>query len=163
MSAESRAPWTTVDGIADASLTPVPQPPDGITITSPSAGRVSLAPKPGAPPFVGVGAGVEPGRVVCLIGTDEAAHEIEADLAGIVAQVFAADGATVAAGPVSSICGTRRDIRVARRWRPPAPGDQRRAPLSCEAASFTLTPVVNRIETERLERDRLSLSRRWYS
>jgi biotin carboxyl carrier protein len=66
----------------------VPAATDGaLTISAPMLGTFYRAPAPGAPPFVEVGAPVEPDTVVCLIEVMKMMNPVEAGVAGTVVEV----------------------------------------------------------------------------
>jgi biotin carboxyl carrier protein len=66
----------------------VPAATDGaLTILAPMLGTFYRAPAPGAPPFVEVGAPVEPDTVVCLIEVMKMMNPVEAGVAGTVVEV----------------------------------------------------------------------------
>ena len=58
-----------------------------LTISAPMLGTFYRAPAPGAPPFVEVGAPVEPDTVVCLIEVMKMMNPVEAGVAGTVVEV----------------------------------------------------------------------------
>ena len=74
---------------ADPSLTEVP---------SPLLGIFYRAPKPGEPPFVEVGARVEPDTVVAIIEVMKLMNSVRAGVAGEVVAIDAANGALVEYG-----------------------------------------------------------------
>jgi acetyl-CoA carboxylase biotin carboxyl carrier protein len=67
-------------------------------IKSPIVGTFYWAASPGAEPFVTVGAGVEPGQVLCIIEAMKLMNEIESDVAGEVAKIFPDNGSPVEYG-----------------------------------------------------------------
>jgi acetyl-CoA carboxylase biotin carboxyl carrier protein len=67
-------------------------------VTAPMVGTVYLAPQPGTPPFVAVGAAVRAGDVLLLIEAMKVMNQIHAPRAGRVAQILVADGAPVEYG-----------------------------------------------------------------
>lgn len=93
---------------------PVPGPPPGPTpapiaassradpnvedLPSPLLGTFYRAPKPGAPPFVEVGAPVEVDTIVGIIEVMKLMNTVRAGVRGTVAEVLAADGALVEFG-----------------------------------------------------------------
>jgi acetyl-CoA carboxylase biotin carboxyl carrier protein len=74
---------------ADPSLQDLP---------SPLLGTFYRAPKPGAPPFVEVGAQVESDTIVGIIEVMKLMNTVRAGVRGTVAEVLAADGALVEFG-----------------------------------------------------------------
>ncbi|MBN2057509.1 MAG: acetyl-CoA carboxylase biotin carboxyl carrier protein [Candidatus Saganbacteria bacterium] len=72
---------------------------DGLTaITSPMVGTFYRAPSPEAPPFVELGAEVEPGKAVCIIEAMKLFNEIEAEVRGKVAKILVENGQPVEYG-----------------------------------------------------------------
>jgi acetyl-CoA carboxylase biotin carboxyl carrier protein len=67
-------------------------------IKSPIVGTFYAAASPEASPFVAIGAGVEPGQVLCIIEAMKLMNEIESDVAGEVARIFAENGSPVEYG-----------------------------------------------------------------
>jgi acetyl-CoA carboxylase biotin carboxyl carrier protein len=61
---------------------------DLVTITAPMIGTFYRAPSPGEPPFVEVGARVEPGTVVCIIEVMKMMNAVTAGTTGTVAEVL---------------------------------------------------------------------------
>jgi len=73
--------------------------PDGlVAIEAPMLGTFYRAPSPGAPPFVEVGASVEPDTVVCLIEVMKMMNPVNAGVAGTIAEVCAENAALVEYG-----------------------------------------------------------------
>jgi acetyl-CoA carboxylase biotin carboxyl carrier protein len=60
---------------------------DGAAIVSPMLGTFYRAPAPGAPPFVDVGARVEPDTIVCIIEVMKMMNSVPAGLAGTIAEI----------------------------------------------------------------------------
>jgi acetyl-CoA carboxylase biotin carboxyl carrier protein len=73
----------------DASLT---------TITSPFVGTFYRSPSPSAPSFVDVGSEIRPGTVLCIVEAMKLMNEIEAEIAGTIVEVVAANGKPVEYG-----------------------------------------------------------------
>ncbi len=72
---------------------------DGVVaVRAPMVGTFYRAPKPGAPPFVEVGATVGEHDVVGIIETMKLMNSIPAGAAGVVTQICVADGELVPAG-----------------------------------------------------------------
>jgi acetyl-CoA carboxylase biotin carboxyl carrier protein len=67
-------------------------------LPSPLLGTFYRAPKPGAPPFVEVGAPVEVDTIVGIIEVMKLMNTVRAGVRGTVAEVLAADGALVEFG-----------------------------------------------------------------
>ncbi len=89
---------------APASVEPRPpraEPADArglVTIESPMIGTFYRAPEPGAPPFVEVGAAVEPETVVCIIEVMKMMNSIHAGVAGTIVEVCAENAQPVEYG-----------------------------------------------------------------
>jgi acetyl-CoA carboxylase biotin carboxyl carrier protein len=69
-----------------------------VAIEAPMLGTFYRAPSPGAPPFVEVGASVEPDTVVCLIEVMKMMNPVNAGVAGTIAEVCAENAALVEYG-----------------------------------------------------------------
>ena len=65
------------------------------TITSPMVGTFYSAPNPDAPPFVTVGAAVDPESVVCLVEAMKIFNEIKAECRGTIEKVLVENGDAV--------------------------------------------------------------------
>jgi len=59
-----------------------------VDIKSPMVGTFYSAPEPGADPYVKAGSRVAAGQVVCIIEAMKIMNEIEAEVAGLVREVF---------------------------------------------------------------------------
>lgn len=70
----------------------------GQDVTAPMLGTFYRAPKPGAPPFVEVGAPVEADTVIGIIEVMKLMNTVRAGLRGRVTEILAADGALVEFG-----------------------------------------------------------------
>ena len=88
---EPRAP-------ADPNLTPV---------SAPLLGTFYRAPKPGAPPFVEVGASVEPETVIGIIEVMKLMNAVRAGTRGLVREIRARDGTLVEYGETLLLIDTR--------------------------------------------------------
>ena len=76
-----------------------PRPPGaGQDVTSPMLGTFYRAPKPGAPPFVEIGAPVEADTVIGIIEVMKLMNTVRAGLRGRVSDILAGDGALVEFG-----------------------------------------------------------------
>lgn len=74
---------------AAAEEAPAPAPADDShLLTSPIVGTFYSAASPGAPPFAEVGSRVSQGDVVCIVEAMKLMNEIEADVSGVVVEVF---------------------------------------------------------------------------
>jgi acetyl-CoA carboxylase biotin carboxyl carrier protein len=67
--------------------------PNVRNVASPLLGTFYRAPKPGAPPFVEVGAEVEEETVVAIIEVMKLMNTVRAGVRGIVSEILVADGA----------------------------------------------------------------------
>ncbi len=72
--------------------------PAGTIIRSPMVGTFYRAPSPDAPAYVEVGARVEAGGIVCIIEAMKLMNEIEAEVGGVVKQIFVNNGDPVEFG-----------------------------------------------------------------
>jgi acetyl-CoA carboxylase biotin carboxyl carrier protein len=75
-----------------------PPPPAGTPVTSPLAGTYYGSPRPGAEPFVRVGAQVASGDPIGLVEAMKVFNEITTDHSGEVVAVLVENGDTIAAG-----------------------------------------------------------------
>ncbi len=66
--------------------------PSGHKIHSPMVGTYYASSSPDAPPFVTVGQNVAVGDTLCIVEAMKMFNEIEADKAGVVKAIFAANG-----------------------------------------------------------------------
>lgn len=74
-------------------------PREGTTlVTSPMVGTVYHSPEPGAKPFVSVGQKVSAGDQVCIVEVMKLMNSIPAGCDGVVSEILAADGESVAFG-----------------------------------------------------------------
>jgi acetyl-CoA carboxylase biotin carboxyl carrier protein len=91
---------------APAAVVATPPPPvvepeverEGDFITSPFVGTFYRAPRPDAPPFVDVGARVEPGTTVCVVEAMKLFNEIEAEFACVIDEVLVQNAQAVEFG-----------------------------------------------------------------
>ncbi len=67
-------------------------------VKSPIVGTYYEAPSPGTPPFVKVGDAVKEGQVLCIIEAMKLMNEIEAEVSGVIAKMFIANGSPVEYG-----------------------------------------------------------------
>jgi acetyl-CoA carboxylase biotin carboxyl carrier protein len=95
----------TAATLPTATLPTAPPPPvaaaadaDTLEVRSPMLGTFYRAPKPGAPPFVTVGAAVEEESIVGIIEVMKLMNTVRAQVRGTVAEIHAADGALVEYG-----------------------------------------------------------------
>lgn len=100
----AQAPQTA---LAEQLPEPTPAPgiaPSGHVITSPTVGVFWRAPEPGAPPFVELGAHVEPGTNLCIVEVMKLMNYVTTDVAGMIAAIHVGNGEPVAKGtPLFSI------------------------------------------------------------
>jgi acetyl-CoA carboxylase biotin carboxyl carrier protein len=90
-SAVSAAPTQTA---TRAAVTPAPaNDPNVQDVPSPLLGTFYRSPKPGAPPFVEVGAEVEENTVVAIIEVMKLMNTVRAGVRGTVTEILLADGA----------------------------------------------------------------------
>ena len=75
-----------------------PVDPKLILVKAPIVGTFYEAPSPDAPPFVGVGERVQPGKVLCIIESMKLMNEIEAEIAGVVESRLVMNGQPVEYG-----------------------------------------------------------------
>lgn len=89
-SSEPNAPSAPGGGAAGAPPAPEAQSKasDGVEVTAPIVGTFYASPAPDAPPYVKVGDRVEPGTVLCIIEAMKLMNEIEAEVAGRVAEIL---------------------------------------------------------------------------
>lgn len=92
--APSVAPAGTVAPAAEVA----PAAPAGTVITSPLVGTFYDSPSPGEPAFVGVGARVKEGDVLCLIEAMKTFNQLEAEVAGTVREIYKQGGDPVEFG-----------------------------------------------------------------
>lgn len=67
-------------------------------VHSPMVGTFYSAPAPDSPNYVECGSAVQPATVVCIIEAMKVMNEIQADIAGVVAEVLVQNGQTVEYG-----------------------------------------------------------------
>ncbi|WP_214410315.1 acetyl-CoA carboxylase biotin carboxyl carrier protein [Sphaerisporangium fuscum] len=85
-----------VEGGGEAGTLPAATaPPGSILVTAPMVGTFYRAQEPGAPPFVEVGDVVEPGQQVGIIEAMKLMNAVQAEQAGRVVEIVAADGSPV--------------------------------------------------------------------
>ena len=77
---------------------PPPSMNGGHTIESSTVGVFWRAPEPGAPPFVDVGATVEPGQQLCIVEVMKLMTPVHSDLAGTVTAIHVTNGEKVECG-----------------------------------------------------------------
>jgi acetyl-CoA carboxylase biotin carboxyl carrier protein len=93
-------PPATPPAPTQAPAATVAADPDLLDVRSPMLGTFYRAPKPGAPPYVTVGAAVEEGTIVCIIEVMKLMNTVRAEVRGTVADIPVADGALVEYGEI---------------------------------------------------------------
>jgi len=81
-----------------ADPTPIKEEEGLHIVTSPIVGTFYRSPNPAASPFVAVGDTIEVGKVLCIIEAMKLMNEIQADVSGVIAKIFAEDGQPVEYG-----------------------------------------------------------------
>jgi acetyl-CoA carboxylase biotin carboxyl carrier protein len=82
-----------------AGMTPIPETADGLHyIKSPMVGTFYRAPDPSSPPFVKIGEQVKPNQTICIIEAMKLMNEIEADIDGVIEEIFVPNGKAVEYG-----------------------------------------------------------------
>ncbi len=89
------APSPAVPATAAA---PTPSTVGGTDVLAPVLGTFYRAPKPGAAPFVEIGARVAPDTVVCIVEVMKLMTSVTAGVAGEVVELLATDGSLVEYG-----------------------------------------------------------------
>lgn len=96
--------------VREVAVAPAPAPREGAPppvqeeqavagmVRSPLVGTFYGAPDPNSKPFVEVGERVAKGQVLCIVEAMKLMNEIEAEVAGVVAEAFLADGQPVEYG-----------------------------------------------------------------
>jgi acetyl-CoA carboxylase biotin carboxyl carrier protein len=74
---------------APAAVAPAEAPvAEGEVIKSPMVGTFYSSAKPGTPPFVSVGSKVTPGQTLCIVEAMKLMNQIEAEMAGTIAEIL---------------------------------------------------------------------------
>lgn len=81
-----------------SAIAPEAEGPHPGTVTSPMVGVAYLAPEPGAPPFIAVGARVAQGQTLLLIEAMKTFNQIRAPKAGTVTRILVEAGSPVEYG-----------------------------------------------------------------
>jgi acetyl-CoA carboxylase biotin carboxyl carrier protein len=97
------AEWGGADGVRAVTTVPAsavePEPAaatdDRLLVRAPTVGVFYVAPQPGSPPFVAVGDRIEAGRQLGIVEAMKLMIPVNADTAGTVVEILAADGAAV--------------------------------------------------------------------
>jgi acetyl-CoA carboxylase biotin carboxyl carrier protein len=92
------APPLPETGQQATAPTPAALPSDGHLLRSPAVGTFYRSPQPGAAPFVVPGDAVRPGQQVAIVEAMKLMIPVEADQAGLVAEVLAEDAMAVEYG-----------------------------------------------------------------
>ena len=71
-----------------------------VEIKAPIVGTFYRAPSPDSPPFVEIGAAIEPGQVVCIIEAMKLMNEIKSEVGGKIVDVLIENGDPVEFGTV---------------------------------------------------------------
>lgn len=71
---------------------------EGVIVTAPMIGTFYRTPAPGEPTFVDVGDTVEPGQTIGIIEAMKIMNEIPVEVAGVIAEIFVANGQPVEYG-----------------------------------------------------------------
>ncbi len=83
---------------APAAAPPKSEPKPGTVVTSPFVGTFYRAPSPESPPFVDVGTVVKKGQVLCIVEAMKLMNEIEAEVAGKIAEILVQNATPVEFG-----------------------------------------------------------------
>ena len=70
----------------------------GFVVAAPLVGTFYRSPSPDSPPFVEVGSTVKKGQVLCIVEAMKLMNEIEAEVAGTVAEILVQNGSPVEFG-----------------------------------------------------------------
>lgn len=87
------APAVVADAESNSSAVPVPE--NCVVVKAPNLGIFYRSPKPGAPPYVELGAQVDPETEVCLIEVMKLFTPVHAGLSGVVRHICVEDGEMV--------------------------------------------------------------------
>ncbi|MFN3362307.1 MAG: acetyl-CoA carboxylase biotin carboxyl carrier protein, partial [Pseudanabaenaceae cyanobacterium] len=88
---------------------PTPEPPPAspvpdyrklVDVVSPMVGTFYRSPAPGEPPFVEVGEMVKKGQTLCIIEAMKLMNEIEAEVAGRIAEILVENAQPIEFGQV---------------------------------------------------------------
>jgi acetyl-CoA carboxylase biotin carboxyl carrier protein len=93
-------PTATGSAPAPTVQTPIPAPAQETlpTINSPMVGTFYASPAPDAPPYLAVGAVVNPETVVCIIEAMKVMNEIKAEMSGTITEILVESGKPVEFG-----------------------------------------------------------------
>ncbi|MEW6682203.1 MAG: acetyl-CoA carboxylase biotin carboxyl carrier protein [Nitrospirota bacterium] len=87
LAAESAVPGTNIPQGAPGSEGAEAET-SGVVIRSPIVGTFYRSASPGAPPYVEVGDRVRRGQILCIVEAMKLLNEIEAEVDGVVAEIF---------------------------------------------------------------------------
>jgi acetyl-CoA carboxylase biotin carboxyl carrier protein len=90
---EAASPASTPPSAPTSKVAPATVDPNVHDVPSPLLGTFYRSPKPGAPPFVEVGAQVEQDTVVAIIEVMKLMNTVRAGVRGTVSEILVADGA----------------------------------------------------------------------
>lgn len=88
----------TVTETASATESPEAEEPEENIVRSPMVGIFYEAQSPGKPSFVELGQSVQKGDVLCIIEAMKIMNQVEAEKAGVVSRIMAANGEPVEYG-----------------------------------------------------------------
>ncbi len=100
---------TVAVGVPTVSASPTPEPPPAspvpdsrklVDVVSPMVGTFYRSPAPGEPPFVEVGEMVKKGQTLCIIEAMKLMNEIEAEVAGRIAEILVENAQPIEFGQV---------------------------------------------------------------
>jgi acetyl-CoA carboxylase biotin carboxyl carrier protein len=95
----ARAPVSSPVAAVEAKAAAAPAPADDlVAITSPFVGTFYRAASPETANFVEVGSSVKKGQTLCIVEAMKLMNEIEAELAGTVAEILVENGKSVEYG-----------------------------------------------------------------
>lgn len=92
------APTLVIQPQQAESSAPAAKAAPGVVISSPFVGTFYRASSPEAPSFVEIGQTVRKGQTLCIVEAMKLMNEIEAEVAGVVAEAFVQNGQPVEFG-----------------------------------------------------------------
>ena len=97
LSAPPAVASAAANGAVPAPAAPAPSKPDASRhiLRAPMVGTFYRSPSPEARPFVEIGQTVRAGQTLCIVEAMKMLNQIEADLAGVVLEILADNGAPV--------------------------------------------------------------------
>jgi acetyl-CoA carboxylase biotin carboxyl carrier protein len=101
--AKTDAPVNSAQTEPETKAVPVSPPPQESSnglhfVTSPMVGTFYRAPDPASPPFVDIGDEVKISQTLCIIEAMKLMNEIESEVDGVIAEIFAENGKPVEYG-----------------------------------------------------------------